>query len=404
MVATLYRLQRQNTPGFNQLFFSEQKNQRQYWHFNDHDDVRFFKQLGLNHVSFNIEYAAERHLCKQQQELQLKIQSVQGLLAMARCQEKLYRDYLRVPAQARRFKADARLYRRWLRHHGVGAPDTILSQEEFVRYDSNGWGGMIRSTSVTTNPYRLLIIRLRKCLLLMIPLLSWCACYEACIDWLNQYTQYLFAIQAWLFFLPRLLSNLAILTKHVFFPEVLEQDLPRMTRFWIHLERRWPELVNDLVGFTNGMLAFCFFVGPWQWAVIYAQWIVQLTDLGCSLLRTWIEWHKMSTLIADYQLLLNDEMLSKVAREDIEQYIRSLEQQQHFLMQSRWLDLINFSVLLLGVSLMLPFFTQPLIPVLGAVLMVVISFWRMSSRAAQEAARPDDDINDALVFEVAMGS
>lgn len=401
MVASLFRVQQKANEKWHTSFFVTRE---EIWSFSSYitqQPASFYETLIKEHFTFGIEYAAHRaqlkKLFKQNSSLDEKITHIQALLVMAECQEVLFRDYLTVPREAARFRQDAYVYRVWLKSHGYVFPDRRpLSEEEQAAYEGSGWSRYIRDSIAFSNPWRLLFLRTRRFLLCMIPLLHAQPLYGIWMRYLDLYLVQLAMLQAWVFFIPRLVTNSALLLKHVCFPDELEKSLSVQCRLWGQLDRRWAELINDILWCGNGLLAYFVLTGAWSYLAIYFSVALQASDLFFSSLRTMIELGRLEGRIAEYEALIADPQTSLEMKSELEHYLLELNQQVAFLRHTRFWDFVNFSILFLGICTFLPVITNPFIPAIGSALMVVMTCWRMDLQHKVSQQRPDDRINHLL--------
>ncbi len=341
----------------------------------------FFKPLVLNHRLLVIEYQTFRaeladdlaRYIKNNNNVSDKNklkEKLQAALALSIVLEEIFHHYLVVPTEWR-YRRDRIKYKAWLEHHWefkfseqdsvkklpIEAPQTSVTRELIQR---------------RLNPLRLFILRLRRLLLLSAVVLESFPSFGISLKWVEQYTAPTFAYLAWLFFLPRLIINLSLMTKHLIGTTDEEKSLDFETRLYSQLSRRWPELLNDIAWFINGILVCFVLTGPMLPKAIYMALIMQWYDFGVAILRAWIEVSSLRALKMQYC-----EMQRKYEKDspeyiEIESYLLSLGKRIAIEYEAIRVNLLNFFTLLIAVCLTLATF-NPFIPIIGAAMAIAIT-------------------------------
>jgi hypothetical protein len=301
---------------------------------------------------------------------------------------KVHEDYLSTPHEANRLRADQNFYRSHLMDDYTFL-DTA-SKDSLNNRSQESISQNIREGAGYANWPRLFVTRFRRLILAVSPFIDDAGkCYVAIIG-VDQYLGPMLNYLAWIFFLPRLSINLAILGWHMGLNPWMsqtEKDLGVKERFWAHLERRWPELFNDMAWFFVGILS-AFVVGVV--ASAYVGLASQAYDVVLASIRAAIEITRILDLKKEYQHLLNDEP-DKGKQEQLQHQLKLLEERLSYEQRHRYLNILNHVIIFLGLMLaapcLLPY--SPIYSLSGAVIIgittLVVYIW--TSKLEQQ--KPD---------------
>lgn len=199
-----------------------------------------------------------------------------------------------------------------------------------------------------------------------------------------------FSHLAWAFFLPRLLTNLAVLSKHVFLIgdiDERERQLAWQQRFRMQFKRRWFEIGNDLVWCVNNLLAAFVYLGSIAPIGAYISLGLYFYDVLMVCLRSAIEIQRLSSIESEYRTKNPD-----CSDDDV--FIVQIKEQYHYELKRLALSLFNTVGTFAAILMMIPAFTG--IPVLTAVatsllLAVTVSNWIIGNWVLKAPSDPNLD-------------
>lgn len=369
-------------------FFTEETRE---WNFHTYlakQPSNFFKQLVPSHITLTMELVVLRaQLARELKNfdksqlnsvaLERIEQNLQAALALSSILETLYRDYLNVPREEARLQNEQREYRDWLATHWQYHFSDLKLNRKIKINTGFAASQTIRNYARELNPLRLLFVRIRRLLLLVGVLLTSASAYGQGLAAVEQVTAPFFAYIAWLFFMPRLLANLALTCKHVLpnpWMSEKEKSLGWQTRLRGQLERRWPELTNDIAWFINGILICFVLTGPLLPTLIYLAVAIQFYDYLMANLRATIEISRFRTLEKQYQEMAK-KAKTPAEKQAINAYLHELKQRLELERKALHLSLVNFGALLVAICLSVPPLAAitPIIPIVGAGMAILIT-------------------------------
>lgn len=197
-----------------------------------------------------------------------------------------------------------------------------------------------------------------------------------------------FSHMAWAFFLPRLLTNLAVLSKHVFLIgdiDEKERQLAWQQRFRMQFKRRWFEIGNDLVWCVNNLLSAFVYLGSIAPVGAYISLGLYFYDVLMVCLRSAIEIGRLSSIESEYRAKHQD------CRDD-DAFLLQIKAQYHYELKRLALSLFNTVGTFAAILMMIPAFAG--IPVLTAVatsllLAVTVSNWIVGNWVLKAPSDPD---------------
>ncbi len=272
-------------------------------------------------------------------------------------------DVIQVKAS---YHADLSVYKQLLQDMGV----------DLSKIDNIDWGSkpvspayssqFVRDNIPAINPGRLLLQRLRRTLLLLQALLKQYDDYHRVLSQIeNHGSFFFFSNLAWVFFIPRLLTNVALILKHSLIPSTsIEEELSLKTRFLSQIVKRWDELFNDCGWLASGITTCFFLAGKAPVIGAYLAVAMQAWDLMVTSLRLYVEMSRLYDIKVKYKELnsLNDD----------DPFLLELELRMTFELKVHAWNVVNFCLLLVFACLMATA-TNPIVPVIAATLAVLLT-------------------------------
>ncbi|MBA2651522.1 MAG: hypothetical protein H0U73_04560 [Tatlockia sp.] len=186
---------------------------------------------------------------------------------------------------------------------------------------------------------------------------------------------------AWLFYFPRLAVNLFLLFKHVlpgWWMSDEEKKVNWMLRLQAQLQRRWFELFNDGAWFITGLLGSFLLTGGLAPIGMYLTISLFFYDVILAGIRAHIELGRLNNLRAEYQKIAEGLRSSKdITLEgplEVTEYQNYLEQCISYEQKKLWLSVVSTTALFLGMLFAIPAITNPVVPLIGAILVVTITY------------------------------
>ena len=204
-----------------------------------------------------------------------------------------YGKYLSVPREAHRMHQDINVFRYFL---GKGSKGQSIDEDEESQ--------AVRSWIAALNWLRLSVIRGKRVMDTVAPMLDGMPDYDNFISTMDGIADPIISYLSWLFFLPRLLTNLFILGKHLipgWWMSDEEKQLAAMHRVQLSFGRRWFEIGNDVVWVLICALNCFFLLGPLAPVGVYLAFAGYVYDIGLAGLRAYQEISRLSETRAVYQ-------------------------------------------------------------------------------------------------------
>ncbi|CAM3099587.1 Uncharacterised protein [Legionella steigerwaltii] len=355
----------------------------------------FYRKIVPLHLVLNLEYSLlgqqlrAKFLSEQAIDRKELTEQLIDALLMAELLEHIYECYLIVPREVVRLRQQQNLYRELLAQLIENFPKNPKKVQEF------SFTQEVRNMTVETNLYRLLFTRSKRALD-FISQVSKSESYLHFVRTMDKVLDPFIAQLAWIFFLPRLLVNFFVVFKHTvpgWWMEEDEKSLGWSVRFSAQIKRRWFELGNDIVWFSAGFLNCYILIGalaPFAFPVSLAAFAF---DVIMSLTRAYIELSRLYELRSQYTEMLNRTMSVKEQRE-INEHLKAIDNQIAFEQFRLGSHLTTTTLIFLAMCCALPMFAAyPIIPVIGAVALVVICFVNFALADAVNESRPADTID-----------
>ncbi|MCL9684441.1 hypothetical protein [Legionella maioricensis] len=358
----------------------------------------FYSKVVSMHPVLNMEYSI---LCNQlrhhfsfpgQINKEQIIDQLTAALMFAELLEHLHLHYLIVPREVARLRRHQEVYRGLLREMGgyIFTPQPQVSIQVGLSLSQQ-----VRENTALINWFRLLFTRSKRVLNFLDLVGTGSETYRNLIGLLDKYTNPILAYVAWCFFIPRFATNLFLLVKHTIpwpWMDDKEKDLGWWTRLEAQVKRRWFELANDSVWITVGLLNCFVLIGALAPLSIYVTLFAFAFDIANTSLRAYIELNRLYKLQQEYSALLQ--------KEENPEKRRAIQDHQNFITHR-----IEFEKLRLGLSVAtttavfiamcfaLPMFAvNPVIPFIGALLLIAIWVASYTLTLRLEQYRPNDAV------------
>jgi hypothetical protein len=221
------------------------------------------------------------------------------------------------------------------------------------------------------------------------------ATYSQFVSTMDQYTNSFFAYIAWCFFIPRLSVNLFLILKHTIpwpWMDEKEKALDWTVRFQAQLQRHWFELGNDLVWVSVGLINCFILTGILAPVSVYFTLFAFAFDVANSSLRAHIELNRLYKLDSEYKILLQSAD-SEESRKAIKDYQNYLHHRIQFEQLRLGLNLAAAIAIFLAMCLAIPVLAvNPVLPFIGAILLIVIWAATFVLTRSLEQYRPPDNV------------
>lgn len=356
----------------------------------------FYRKIIPSHMVLNLEYSLLGQQIRANllstkpvvNEDQVVEQLISALL-LAELLEHVYQHYLIVPREVARLRAQQQLYRKILMAI-KGTLPKHLAPDDKVDVGLS-FSQQVHENTIFINLYRLLFIRSKRLLDLIAGLDLNANWYRYLIGGLDKYTDPLLPHLGWFFYMPRLLVNLFLLIKHTvpgFWMHKEEESLGWSVRLQGQLLRRWCQLANDSAWVAVGFINCFILTGTLAPIAFYLVIAFFVYDVVVSALRVYIEINRLMDLRKQYQAIAAD---AKNEKEEIEQQLNVLNRQINFEILRLVSHLLNTIAVVLATSCAAPIFAaSAIIPIVGAICMVLICFINFALVAIIDHYRPKD--------------
>jgi len=368
-------------------------------------DADFYRQVVAMHPILNIEYSI---LCTQlrhsfsfpdQIKKDVLVDQIISALILAELLELVHLHYLNVPREVSRLRRQQAIYR------------NLLVELEVYNFSPRGEKAIevglslsqqIRDTTLATNWYRLLFIRSKRALDFIDMVGTGSASYKKFVLVLDQYANPFLAYFAWCFYIPRLSTNLFLILKHTIpgpWMKDEEHILGWIVRFQAQLNRRWFEVMNDSVWFGVGLVNCFLLVGSLSPVGMYLAIFFYVFDVANAALRAYIELNRLFELYITYTTMQQHE-LNPDERKIIADYQVCLANRINFEKLRLGLTVGNTIAILIAMGFAAPVFAiNPVIPLIGAVLLVLICIISFTLTRMVENYRPKDNLEPPTNLE-----
>lgn len=300
--------------------------------------------------------------------------------------ETLYRDYLNVASEGRRLANDRALFQTYLpRSEQPIFSDTIAVTPSRIMTTKT-----LRLKHVELNWIRLFLLRLRR-LCATITLLSIStAAYRGWFALAEQWIGPIFLYLNWLFFIPRLLTNLILFANHLVMPIEQEATLSFKTRIKAQLDRRWFELANDGVWCVAGIYNCFILAGNVTPTGLFVGIALQAYDVFLACILTYLEISRLHAAKKKY-----DET-HPIKTDSDRLYLIQFEKRLSYERKRLGVLVANTLIILLCMILGLPALldVSAMIPCIAAsITLLTTVFFYAGQKYLQNTHRPNDDIH-----------
>lgn len=310
-------------------------------------------------------------------------------LVMAELLTHIFQYYLCVPREVRRLKKEQEIFRQLLRERGFDFQEKIWPE-----IDTSTVAQDLRNKTAIWNWPRLFSGRLRR-VVKTSELVLKIKRYSAFVTIVDKYVGPTLSYFSWVFYIPRLVVSTLLLLKHVlpFWLEGEEKNLGWWLRLMLQIQRRWFLLGNDGVWLVAGLLNCFILIGALSAASMYMTIALFAFDFAMAGLRAFIELGRLYTIQGEYVALLNA-ATSKEEYDEILGYLNHLNKRIAFEEMRLLLSVFTTGSLFLFMLSALPPLVaiNPLIPFIGAVIIVFITAMAYAAEKWLEKKRPKDRI------------
>lgn len=306
----------------------------------------------------------------------------------------IYRNCLNVPRKVAGLESEQRIFRQVLSNMGY-----IISTE-VPRTPSSQTSVQFRNITFNGNFPRNLLARLRRVLVALPPVLDDIHANQAnhLIKYYDPTALFLFSHAAWVFFLPRLLTNVFLLIKHSVRYEgmnEMERGLDTWFRIKTQLKRRGFELANDTMWFGLGLLNAFVFTGALAPIGLIATVGVLAMDVILASIRWSVEVARLERLLTTYQSIL----LVRPEDEDTLNLISHIEQRLSYQKKRLSIQVISTSTLLAAFCFSgLIFPVNPILAITCLSIAVAVTLCNfIGTRWYEKNNKPHENLNEIII-------
>lgn len=360
----------------------------------------FYRQIIPLHPVLNLEYSVLCHQIRHNLSFPDKISHDQiinqltAALMLAELLEHLHNYYLIVPREVVRLRRQQQVYRNVLVEIAGYSFSSTRSITDTVPVGLS-LSQQIRENTAFANWYRLLLTRSKRLLNFLDLVGTGSDAFRHFVTLMDQYTNPFFAYVSWCFFIPRLLTNLFLIAKHTipgFWMNEEEKSLGWLVRLHAQIQRRWFELANDIVWITVGLLNCFVLTGVLAPVAAYLTLAAFAFDMVSAGLRAYIELQRLYKLEKEYALMYQTAATAE-NKDAIQDYQAYLSQRINFEILRLSLSVAATSAVFLAMCLAAPALAfNPIIPLIGAFLLMVIWIASFALTRSLENYRPNDTI------------
>lgn len=295
-------------------------------------------------------------------------------LMLAEILQYQYRYYLGVKREAEYFQIQSQSLRIMLKNLGY-----IFPERDFANPQQLSEWYISTTINKKTNQGNLLrqIVQRSRNFVVKLDRLVNSTATNSTIDKIDHTVSPIIKFYMLLLFIPRTVSNLWILGKHVLpgaWMEEKERSLGWQDRLHIQLKRRGFQLGDDLVWFVVNV-SICFItVGPlshWAMPMLMGQ---QIIEVFCRAAKAIVEVAPLIELRNHYLSLLKKNDLDKSGKLEIKHYLAYLDNRIDHEIKNLTLSVINSTTILVLTMLALSLFSAyPLIPIISSGMIVAVT-------------------------------
>ncbi|MBI2786468.1 MAG: hypothetical protein HYX60_09290, partial [Legionella longbeachae] len=352
----------------------------------------FYRKIMPFHLVLNLEYSL---LCGQIRNKFLSKQSINqkeivdqliAALILAEFLEHIYQCYLIVPREVVRLQQQREQLNKVIQIFHSNQIKQISAVPSFTQY--------VRTTTINVNMYRLLLIRSKRALDLIALFNTSSEAYLKFVKVLDKLTDPILAHLAWCFYLPRLFVNLSLMIKHIvpgFWMDNEERSLGWSVRFKAQMQRRWFELGNDLAWVSVGLINCFILTGALAPIATYLTISCFFYDVILAAARAYIELNRLYELQKQYKKM-SLQSTNTEEKKQAEDYLKAIDNQLNFELLRLGSHVTNTIAVFLSMCCAAPLFAAfPIIPLMGAILLVSICFINFGLVETINKSRPKDE-------------
>lgn len=288
----------------------------------------------------------------------------------------------------------------WPESISAGLKWAIMFLAPLIDYLGVSFSQKIRSLTLVLNFPRLLLVRNRRILMTLRPLLEHVKNYTKFIALVDPFIGPVLNYFSWIFYIPRLAVNLYLILKHVipgWWLSDEEKQLEWTIRLQMQFQRRWFELLNDVPWIIGGLLGCFLLVGAMSNAGMYLTIALFFYDVILAGVRAYIELGRLDKLLVESEEIAKTN--NPAIAEEIENYQESLKEWQSYEQKRMWISIVSTIALFVGMLFAIPAITNPIVPVVGACLVVFITVITYLAGNWLERQRPSTKVDKAFIKE-----
>ncbi|STY31519.1 Uncharacterised protein [Legionella wadsworthii] len=357
----------------------------------------FYRKIISMHLVLNLEYSLlgqqlrAKFLSPQPVDQEELREQLLAALMMAELLEYVYQYYLDIPREVVRLREQQNLYRELLNVITPDFPQNPKNIPENFSFTQN-----LRNRIMDYNLWRLLITRSKRALDLLAAVNTGSKSYLGFVSAMDTVMDPVLRHLGWFFWLPRLFVNFYSLFKHSvpgWWMDDREKSLGWAVRFSAQIKRRYFEFGNDIVWVTSGLINTFYLTGALAPVAFYVSLAVFAFDVLLAITRAYIELSRIYELRAQYESMKAN---SPQEEKQIREHIKALDKQIAFEQFRLGSHVATTSFILLGMCMALPIFAvNPIIPFIGAVILVMVCFANFQITEEIARRRPQDTFDKA---------
>ena len=310
---------------------------------------------------------------KKSKGTQQAIEQIQTALMMAELLEQInHRDYLNVPEKLNKIRLEQKIYRHWLAQQGF----QFSANDQNIKTNRLPIGKTIRHLTSKMSWLRLFSLRFRQ---LLITILRSFNDMHGSFRWISimeEFSKPIVAYFVWLFYVPRLFTELFFTAKHTLphpWMNSQERNLGLITRLKAQWDERWFFLTHDAAWLSCGLVTCFVLIGALAPVSIYLLCAMQAFDVVLAGIRGYIEISRLQKLKKEY-VAIRQQTAAGEQQEQLTDFIHHINRRIEYERSHRNLRIISNSILVLAVALAIPILMfNPVLPFVGALIAVHVT-------------------------------
>lgn len=307
--------------------------------------------------------------------------------------EHIHLYYLYVPREVVRLREQKRQYRLLLRQMNPVERGQCETNHDCNAVIDKGLSlsQQIRERTAHANLYRNLLNRTNRFLNLSTQVVISGSQLSVLSSFFQQYVGPTLIHVNWIFHIPRLMTNTALIVKHVLpgcWMSAQEQSLPWTIRLSTQINRRWFEMGNDLIWTAVAVLNGFALIGAALPIVPILSTTALFFDVINAALRSYIEIRRLNLLKEQYSVMLKGtEDDNKIQL--IQSHLLSIDKRIDFEKKRAALSVGNLTIVLIAACIALPFLMpSPLLLLAASAITIALWFVVLYLSRRLEAQRP----------------